>query len=337
MPKVGGRVGIGDVAAAAGVSTTTVSHVLSGNRPVRASTRAQVEAAIRKLGYRPDPSARSLRIQRTENVALVVPDITNPFFPQLAAGMQDILHPEGYLISVSDAALPVRSLDAVVQHLLDRRMDGIVMAPHFATPMHHTRIAESGAKLVRLSGSIDDGLGDIVRSDDTAGVAGVVRHLVERGYRRIAFINGEVTAEPGRLRIAGYRRGLSEAGLDYDEDLVKTETFTRDGGMNGAQSLLRRGARQPDAIVCANDLIAVGAMDALRRRGLSIPGDIALTGYDDIEAAALLSPSLTTVHNPAREIGRSCARLLLDRLADGYDGPPRDVVLPNRLIPRESS
>ncbi|MFC4565882.1 LacI family DNA-binding transcriptional regulator [Nocardiopsis mangrovi] len=336
MPKVGGRVGIGDVAAAAGVSTTTVSHVLSGNRPVRASTRAQVEAAIRQLGYRPDPSARSLRIQRTENVALVVPDITNPFFPQLAAGMQDILHPEGYLISVSDAALPVRSLDAVVQHLLDRRMDGIVMAPHFATSVHHTRIAESGAKLIRLSGSVDDGLGDIVRSDDAAGVASVVHHLVERGYRRIAFINGEETAEPGRLRIAGYRLGLSEAGLAYDSRLVHTGTFTRDGGMTGAEALLRGDAR-PDAIVCANDLIAVGAMDALRRRGLSIPGDIALTGYDDIEAAALLSPSLTTVHNPAREIGRSCARLLLDRLADGYDGPPRDVVLPNRLIPRESS
>lgn len=336
MPKTGGRAGISDVAAAAGVSTTTVSHVLSGNRPVRASTRAQVEAAIRELGYRPDPSARSMRTQRTESVALVVPDITNPFFPQLAAGVQDILHPEGYLISVSDAALPTRSLEDVVRHVLARRMDGIVMAPHGAGRQDFVRIVRSGAKLVRLSGSTDEDLGDIVRSDDVAGLAGVVTHLVQRGYRRIAFINGEETAEPGRLRAAGYRQGLKEAGRTYDPRLVRAESFTRAGGVAGARHLLQ-GVDRPDAIVCGNDLVAVGAMDAVRTAGLSVPGDIAITGYDDIEAAALLSPALTTVHNPARAIGRACARMLLDRLANGHDGPARETVLPNRLIVRESS
>lgn len=332
----GGHVVIGDVAAAAGVSATTVSHVLSGKRPVGAPTRARVEDAIRDLGYQPNPSARSMRIQRTESVAIVIPDITNPFFPLLAAGVQDVLHPEGYLVSISDADLPSRSLDDVVRQVLGRRPDGILMASYGSTDHNLTQIEDSGTHLVRLSGTTEEGHGDVVRSDDSAGVAGVVAHLVERGYERIAFINGEQHSEPGRLRAEGFRRGLRDAGRAFDPALVSAGTFTRAGGEAGARRLLALH-RRPDALVCGNDLIAVGAMDVIRAARLAVPREIAVTGYDDIDAATLLSPALTTVHNPAREIGRACARMLLDRITGVHTGPPREQVLPTLLTVRGSS
>ncbi|MFB9963452.1 LacI family DNA-binding transcriptional regulator [Sinosporangium siamense] len=331
------RPDIAAVAAAAGVSVTTVSHVLSGRRPVSDATRAKVEAVIERLGYRPNPSARSLRTDRSESVALIVPDITNPFYPAVAAGLQDVLLGQGYLLSVNDAALPSRALREVVRHVLARRVDGIVLASYGATDDDIAEIARSGTKLVRLGGRFRAEFGDVVRADDVGGMHDVVSHLIERGYARIAFVNGERDAHPSRIRLEGYERAMREAGREIDPELIVSTTFTRAGGVEGATTLLERSTSRPDAIVCGNDLIAVGVLDVTRRLGLSVPGDLAITGYDDIEAASLVTPALTTVHNPAREIGRTCARMLLDRLAGDYDDVAREVVLAHRLIVRESS
>ncbi|SDH28699.1 LacI family transcriptional regulator [Sinosporangium album] len=336
MTQVGRRPDIAAVAAAAGVSVTTVSHVLSGRRPVSEATRAKVEAVIEELGYRPNPSARSLRTHRSESVALIVPDITNPFYPAVAAGLQDVLLGKGYLLSVNDAALPSRALPEVVRHVLARRVDGIVLASYGATEQDIAEIARSGTKLVRLGGRFRAEFGDVVRADDVGGMHDVVSHLIERGYQRIAFVNGEQDAHPSRIRLEGYERAMREADRAIDPDLILSTTFTRAGGVEGATALLARSPR-PDAIVCGNDLIAVGVLDVTRRLGLSVPGDLAITGYDDIEAASLVTPALTTVHNPAREIGRTCARMLLDRLAGDYDDVAREVVLAHRLVVRESS
>ncbi|MFI6737683.1 substrate-binding domain-containing protein [Nonomuraea sp. NPDC050451] len=143
-------------------------------------------------------------------------------------------------------------------------------------------------------------------------------------------------AHPSQIRLEGYERALREAGRPILPELIHSGTFTRAGGVEGAKVLLARSPR-PDALVCANDLIAVGALDVTRQLGLSVPGDVAVTGYDDIEAASLITPALTTVLNPAREIGRTCARLLLDRLAGEYDDTAREIVLAHRLIVRDSS
>ncbi|MEU6786496.1 LacI family DNA-binding transcriptional regulator [Nonomuraea angiospora] len=336
MKEAGRRPDIAAVAAAAGVSVTTVSHVLSGRRPVSARTRAKVEAVIDELGYRPNPSARSLRTDRSESIALIVPDLTNPFYPLVAAGLQDVLMSSGYLLSVTDAALPSRALPEVVRHVLARRVDGIVLATYGATDQDIDKIAKSGTKLVRLGGRFRAEFGDIVRADDTSGVHDIVSHLIDRGYQRIAFLNGEPHAHPSQIRLEGYERAMREAGRPIQPELIHSGTFTRAGGVEGARILLSRSPR-PDALVCANDLIAVGALDVTRQLGLSVPGDVAVTGYDDIEAASLITPALTTVLNPAREIGRTCARLLLDRLAGEYDDTAREIVLAHRLIVRDSS
>ncbi|WP_405647654.1 LacI family DNA-binding transcriptional regulator [Streptomyces uncialis] len=332
-----GRAKIGDVAAEAGVSVTTVSHVISGRRPVSAATRARVEEVIHRLGYQADPSARGLRTQRTRTLGLVVPDLANPFNAELAVGMQEVTLAHEYLTVVCEAPMGGPYLPAVLRQLAARRMDGIVLGRYGATRADLALITGSGARLVRLGGPLAAGPGDVVRAAEVEGMRDLVRHLVrDRGYRRVGFIGGEQGVEPGGERFQGYREALAEAGLAIPGDLVLWTSFTREGGRTGAARLLA-AAEPPDALVCANDLIAIGALDACRERGVDVPGRVAVTGYDNIDAASLVSPALTTVLNPAREIGRSAARILLERLDGDDDGPAREVVLAHRLVTRESA
>ncbi|MFJ5723831.1 LacI family DNA-binding transcriptional regulator [Streptomyces sp. NPDC093149] len=336
MVQGGSRVKIVDVASEAGVSVTTVSHVLSGRRPVSATTRARVEDVIQRLGYQADPSARGLRTQRTRTLGLVVPDITNPFNTSIAAGMQEIALAHEYLTVVCEAPMDGPHLPAVIRQLVARRIDGIVIGRYGATKRDLDRVVASGSKLVRLGGRLEPALGDVVRAAETEGMHDLVSHLVGRGYRRIAFIGGTPGVEPGGERFTGYRKALESAGLPVTDELVVWTGFTREGGRAGAAAVLN-AAERPDAVVCANDLIAIGALDTARAAGLRVPHDVAITGYDDIEAASLVSPALTTVLNPAREIGRSAAQLLVDRLDGDVAGAAREIVLAHRLVPRESA
>lgn len=330
------RTGIVDVARRAGVSVSTVSQVLGGNRPVSAPTRARVLAAVEELDYRPHPGARSMRSQTTETVALIVPDITNPFYPLVAAGMQDVLMPAGYMLSIIDATVPIRSVSEALRHTLARRVDGVVIASYGLSAADETLLARSGARVVALGRELRNLEADTVESDDTGGIRSIVDHLIEQGRRRIAFIGGEEDAHPSQLRLAGYADAIAGAGASVEAAGQVFTAFTREGGMRGVELLLERGGDM-DAIVCANDLIAIGAMQSLAERGIDVPGTVAVTGYDDIEAASLISPTLTTVDNPAREIGRACARLLLERLIGAVGDTSRRVTLSNRLIVRQSS
>jgi LacI family transcriptional regulator len=332
-----GRATIVDVATAAGVSVTTVSHVLSGRRPVSAATRARVEEVVGRLGYQADPSARGLRTQRTRLLGLVVPDITNPFNAELAAGLQEAALAEDYLTVVCETPKEPQRVRAVMRQLTARRIDGLVLGRYPTGEGVLDALLATGAPVVRLGGRVDDGPGDVVHAAETEGMRDLVRHLVrDRGYRRIGFIGGAPDAEPGGDRHRGYLEALAEAGLGAPRDLVVWTDFTREGGRAGAARLLA-SAEPPDAIACANDLIAIGALDTARATRLPVPGKVAITGYDDIEAAALVSPALTTVLNPAREIGRSAARILTDRLDGREDGPAREVLLAHRLVTRESA
>lgn len=327
--------GITAVAQEAGVSISTVSQVLGGNRPVSDRTREKVNEAIQKLGYRPDPAARSLRNQRTESVALIVPDITNPFYPLAAVGMQDVLLPAGYLLSVTEAGGRSANVSQVIDHVLSRRFDGIALGTYGLAPADLKKIEQSGTRVVAFGRDIDVQGSDCVESDDAGGFVTVTEHLLSTGRRSLAFIAGEEKALPNRLRVRGFRSTLADAGLPAQEPVYTS--FTREGGREGVDRLMDRGDSF-DAIVCANDLIAIGAIERLRELDLSVPRDVAVTGYDDIEAASLVSPSLTTVENPAREIGRTAARLLLSRFNGTVDSEvSQHIVLSNRHVIREST
>jgi LacI family transcriptional regulator len=329
----GRRTTIAEVASAAGVSRTTVSHVVTGNRPVAPATRVRVEEVIRELGFRPNGLARSLRVRRSDTVALIIPDITNPFYPVLARGLEDAL-PDRHrtLICNTDAARD-RELDFVAD-AFDRHVDGMIVVAFHLGASDLEEIVRSGLPIVSVGGAIDDPRVDSVRTDDEHGAFEATRFLIDRGHRRIGLIRG--AEGPGVRRMAGYHRALEDAGVASDPSLVVVADWTRQGGREAMLRLADEPER-PTAVFCANDLLAIGAMDAAAARGLSIPGDLALVGFDDIEAAALVSPPLTTVLNPAYEAGQAAGRLLLDRLSGRYDGERRSIVLRSRLVERRSA
>ncbi|MFF4305471.1 LacI family DNA-binding transcriptional regulator [Streptomyces sp. NPDC001601] len=330
------QVGMTEVAARAGVSVTTVSHVLSGRRPVSEKTRTRVLQVIEDLGYQPNTLAQGLRTRRTMTVGLIVPDLTNPFYPMMLRGLDDVLVPAGYRTVVCNTDGTREQELAFLREMATRRVDGVVVAP-FQLSRKDLLEHRKTMPVVRLGGGpFDADLGDLVRSDDEGGMAQAVRYLLEQGRQKIAYIGGTRHTGPSDLREAGFRRALAEAGRDVDEGLVVRGDFTRDAGREAAETLLNRDDR-PDAVACANDLIAIGVLDAARKLGLHVPDELAVSGYDDIDAASLVHPALTTVVNPARRVGRACGEALLRQLTAEEPEPARELVIANSLVRRESA
>ncbi len=327
---------IGQVAQLAGVSATTVSHALNGRRPVSAATRGRIMQAIDQLGYRPNVVARGLRAGRTMTIGLVIPDITNPFYPLLARGLQDVLGPAGYDEIITNTNGD-RELERIaLDKMISRQVDAVAFAVFDTHAADLQPVIDAGIPLVRLGGRQTQPGADLLHTDDESAAADATRYLLETGYRRIGFLSGPAAHGPAAERITGYRAALHAAGLPADPDLVVQTEFSREGG---AQAMTRLLALQdtPRAVLCANDMMAIGALDTARERKLDVPGQIAVMGFDDIEAASLVSPQLTTMANPAREIGQACARLLLERVSGVESGPSREIVVPSKLIRRESA
>jgi LacI family transcriptional regulator len=318
-PRGPARVTISQVASLAGVSPTTVSHVLSGNRIVGAATRATVEDAVRKLGYRPNIVARNLRTRRSHMIAVIVPDITNPFYSVLIRGLADAADGADYGTYVCNTDGLLDREQKFIEDVLDRGVDGVVMASVNVAPDDVFNPARFGTPVVSLGERIDDPQTDTVAADDEGGSHAATVHLVSRGALRVAMISGP----PG-------------AGRPVDPALIEPGDWTRTGGQNAMRALMVRQPR-PDAVFCANDLTAIGAMDAARELGLTIPGDVALVGFDDVDAAALVRPALTTVRNPSYDTGRRAGELLLSRMLGRYKDKARTIMLPCPLVRRESA
>jgi LacI family transcriptional regulator len=333
VQPVSGRATIADVARAAGVSTTTVSHVLTGKRPVAAATRERVQTAVAQLHYRPNHVARNLRVGSSQMIAVVVPDITNPFYAQLTRGLADALGSDygTWVCNTDGSAARERQY---VGDVLARGVDGLVMTSVERDSARATALTRYDTPVVSLGESIDHPLVDRVIAADGEASRSAVEHLVARGAQRVGMISGP--AGQGQSRVAGYHEGLHQAGLRTPRQLLVHADWTRSGG-RAAMHRLMRGANRPDAVFCANDLMAIGALDAARELDLLVPDDVRLVGFDDVEAASLVSPALTTIANPAYETGWSAGKLVLDRLQGRHSGSRRTVVLPCRLIVRESS
>lgn len=328
------RATIADVARLADVSKATVSQVLSGKRPVSLATRERVEAVIQELGYRPDGLARSLRTRRTQMVALMIPDITNPFYPSLARGLEDGMEP-GYRSFICNTDGRAELEKEFLEEVAQRRADGIVLDSFAIEPDWIESVVPGGIPVVRIGTTVIDDPGyDTVHADDERGASAATRHLIRRGHTRIAMIQGPAGA--GGKRNEGYRRALEESGAEVNPALVVSGDWTRPGGATAASRLLQL-EDPPTGVFCANDLMALGAMDAAGDFGLRVPDDLALVGFDDIDASAMVSPALTTVSNPAYETGLLAGILLRERMTGQYRGEPRTVTLPCELIERDSS
>jgi LacI family transcriptional regulator len=328
-----GRVTIGQVARQAGVSPTTVSHVLSGKRKVSAATAERVQRAVRELGYRPSYVARNLRTKQSQMIAVIIPDIMNPFYTALARGLADAVEGAGYGTYICNTDASVEREEKYLQDVLDRGVDGVAMASEHVATDQVARPVRLGTPFVCIGGSIDHPEVDIVTADDNEGARLATAYLIAQGATRPAMIRGAV--DSGVARDNGFRMALKEAGLPFREDLILHGHWSRQGGREAMRELMRRA--QPDAVFCANDLMAIGAMDVLREAGLTIPGDVALVGFDDIEAASLVTPTLTTITNPSYDAGRAAGELLLSRIQGLDTRPRRTVLLPCRLMVRDST
>jgi len=326
------RVTITQVAQLAGVSATTVSHVLSGKRLVAASTRESVHEAIRTLGYRPNHTARSLRTRRSQMIAVVVPDITNPFFSVLTRGLADVVYDAGYGTYVCNTDGAADRETAFLEDIVDRGADGLVMASIDGASGGARIPADLGMPVVCIGEALDHPLIDVVAPDDGVGSYTVVSRLLQRPVRRVGMIEGPLAAS----RTDGFTRAVRDAGLAVDPALLVAGDWTRRGGYEGMRRLLASSER-PEAVFCANDLMAIGAIDAAREAGLEVPGDVAVAGFDDVDAATIVSPSLTTALNPAYDTGVVAGRLLLSRLTQEYVGEGRRVEVPCPLVVRESA
>jgi LacI family transcriptional regulator len=327
---------IADVAERAGVSKTTVSHVLSGKRPVAAATRERIEQVIEEMGFRPNALARSLRMQRTHMVALIIPDITNPYYPVLARGLQDALVEEGYHIFLCNTDSKQDQEMAFIADAVQRQVDGIVLSSLHNMSQKLQEYIEDDVTFVSLGPSIDLPQVDKVSTDDAAGAKEATRYLIQRGHRRIGMIGGMPGLTPSQNRLRGYCEALEEAYIPFDPELLAEGNFMRPGGACAMRALMELPER-PTAVFCANDVMAIGAMDVARALGIAIPDGVAIVGYDDIEAASLVAPALTTVVNPGYEMGKAAGQLLMERMQGSYKGPGRRVTVPHHFIQRESA
>jgi LacI family transcriptional regulator len=323
------------VADAAGVSKTTVSHVISGKRPVSAATRRKVERVMDELGFEPNFFAQAMQRSRSNTIALIVQDITNPFYPALARGLQTSVAAQNQVVLLFDAGAGEESTRAFVKDAMQRRVDGVVVAAGTMADELAT-LERAGIALVAVGSGLSDLPIDWVSADDVRIAGDAVRHLHALGHERIAIMGGPALGEPGVGRLAGYRQAMTALGLDASEGLHVSADWTTKGGQQAMTELLGRDVR-PTAVFCANDLMAIGAMNALLAAGLRVPDDMALIGVDDIDAAALVRPALTTVRVPAEEIGRAAGDLLLHRLAEGDASSRRHVLVQHSLINRDSA
>lgn len=330
------RITIEDVAARAGVSPTTVSHVFSGHRPVRTETKALVERVALELGYRPNAVARSLRVQRTNTVMIILPDITNPFYPEFARGVQDVLRPGEYHTLLCNTDSREEEEWAFINEAISRRLDGIVFMGYWVSPEDLLAVANAGLAVVNLGEGVAGAPIDAVRSTDEEGAQEATAFLLERYGDAVALIDGTMLAPVARARTSGYHRALQAVGVTPRLEYEVSEEFTREGGRRGMAALLDL-AHPPRAVFCANDQIAIGALQEAARRNLAVPADIAIAGFDDIDAASMVQPRLTTVHNSPDVLGARCGELLLSRMTGEFGGAGREIVIPAQLVVRESA
>ena len=322
-----------DVARLAGVSKATVARVVNGQADiVSEETRQRVMSAVSQLAYERNAIAGSLRTSKTHMVALAIPDITNPYWPEVARGVQDTLEEQGYAVmTVNSDWDPKRELNylKLVRH---SRFDGLIINP---ANVANSRFQDLSIPVVLLgTGNHYTGY-DAVGSDSEAGQIEALHFLYRLGHRRIGLITGFSVRGRARVRYNSYVTFLAQQGLRLDESLIVHSDFTIQGGMDAMSQLLRLSS-PPTAVFAANDILAIGALQGARINGWNVPGDVSIVGMDDIYAAATTSPPLTTVRKPKYETGVEAAKLLLARLK-GDRSPARNLKLACTLVEREST
>ncbi len=321
---------ISDVAKLAGVAPITVSRVINRSGYTSEATRQRVEAAIAELGYVPNTLARSLRSKRTNTLALVMTDITNPFFTMIARGVEDVASAAGFTVIFCNTDESETKEENYANILAQQQVDGVLLIPACSNSASVKFLQAKNIPVVLLDRSVPDVQTDLVRCDLRAGAHQLIKHLIGLGHKNISMITGPQGVSTSSERVIGYQQALLEAGLS-DYERIYYGSFTQDSGYELTLEVLKQ-TRRPSALFGANNFISIGIMKALRDEGINTPKDIAVVGFDDLPTALVVNPLLTVVAQPAYDMGRYGAELLLARLAGSAPAAHQEIILPTEII-----
>ncbi len=327
---------IREVAKLAGVSPITVSRVINNTSYTSEKTRKRVETAIRQLGYVPNTLARSLRSRRTCTLALVLTDITNPFWTTVARGAEDVASRAGFSMMLGNTDESEEKQGRYITALLEKQIDGILFVPVGNTPAAIRMLRRQDVPVVVLDRRISGAKADVVRCDSDGGAYKLTQMLLSLGHRRIAVLSGPRNISTAEDRVRGYQRALAEQGIPTRGELMQYGSFTVESGAQMTRNVLKLSPR-PTAIFAGNNFIAIGALKVLQEFHVRVPEDMALVGFDDLPANLTIDPFLTVARQPAYEMGSRAAELLLARLAGTAPRGYQEVVLPTEVEIHHSS
>ncbi|MQA04167.1 MAG: LacI family DNA-binding transcriptional regulator [Streptosporangiales bacterium] len=333
-----GKPTIIDVATLAAVHPSTVSRALNPDAQSKVSpaTVSRVLEAARQLGYQPNPLARGLKVGSTSTVGMLIPDLTNPLFPPIVRGIEDRLREAGWTLLITNTDNDEEKEGELLGNMLAQRVDGLILATARRDYPLLDEVLETGLPLVLVNRTSERPSASSVTPDDYAGIGAAVGHLVRLGHREIAYVGGPRTLSTGLNRYQAFVSSLHNENLELDDRRICfAEEFQEERSVAAFEQLLDRGAKFT-AVVCGNDLIALGGYDVLTARGLSIPTDVSIVGYNGIPFCDKFSPPLTSVQVPQYHIGVTAADLFLELTAN-RDRPPRSVSLRPELVVRKST
>jgi len=326
---------IKDVAALAGISYTTVSHVLNRTRPVSEAVRAKVEAAISELDYVPSAVARSLKAKATSTIGLLIPNGINPYFAELARGIEDYCERNGFCVILCNSDDDPAKQRSYLRVLLEKRVDGLIVSSVGGDDSLGPVLATVGTPMVIVDRELEGLDADVVRIDHESGGFLATSHLLELGHRHIACICGPLATSVARMRLAGYRRAMAAAGVEVAPAWVVESDFSSPSGYHAAVGLLD-GAR-PTAIFAANDMVGFGVLRAAAERGVRVPEALSVIGFDDIEMSRYVYPALTTVGQSILQLGERAAQVLLRRIAQPEAAGIEQAIVAPSIVVREST
>ena len=336
MGNESNRVTLKDIALEANVSVMTVSKVLNGKSGISKETAEKIREVAKRLHYRPNHVAKSLRASETYTLGIVVSDSSELVFSKVLRGIEDAASAEGYRVMLINTDQKVEKEKLAIETLLGQRIDGLILAAPLLTSRDDlTWVKAFGTPIVMLMRSGAVASVDSVGNDNINGGYSIVNYLFETGSRDIVFISLPEESQSGRERLIGYKQAFREHGLQWDNEKVYYCRPHIEDGLRSANQLLDTGFKK-GAICCGCDLIAIGVIRAILQRGLRVPKDIRVTGYDDVELADYLEVPLTTMRQPKYEIGKEGVSLLINRLQNA-DGTSRQMILKSELIVRKST
>ncbi len=307
----GENITIKDIAEKCGVSVTTVSRVLNDKPDVNDETRSKVLKVIEDSNYRPNGMARSLVINQTYSIGLIIPDINNPYFPEVARGVEDQAQNSSYSVIFSSTDNKLEREQEVIDLMLQKRVDGLIVSLSLANKDILKRLESKKIPVVQLDRRIPDSIYPAVMIDNQRSAYNAVKFLIDEGYKRIAHITGNLQTVPGQDREDGYRKAILDNDLRLAEDMIIEGDFSKQAGYDAMNQMIERG-NLPEAIFAANDMMALGVLEACRQAEIRIPEDLVLMGHDNISISNLVYPALTTMAQPKYKLGREASKMLID-------------------------